>query len=332
MADGRSRAFIGLGGNFLLAAPDTPVVARAMRGLDLTVQIATKLNRGHLVHGRVSLLLPCLGRTEIDEQASGPQAVTVEDSMSFVHASSGRNPPASPQLRSEIAIVCGMAKATLPESLNIDWDGFAGNYDRIRDAIESVMPELFGGYNEKIKKPGGFRLDSPVDRREWRTATGKANFIVHDGMVENDMPADRDDVLQLMTIRSHDQYNTTIYGMDDRYRGVFGQRMVVFVNAADRERLGFAEGAVVAMNTVADDGVERRVGGFRLVDYNLPRGCAAAYYPETNPLVPLGRRALRSNTPTSKSVPVVLEAWEQAWNDRPEPELAELEAAAVAAE
>ncbi len=332
MADGRSRAFIGLGGNFLLAAPDTPVVARAMRGLDLTVQIATKLNRGHLVHGRVSLLLPCLGRTEVDEQANGPQAVTVEDSMSFVHASSGRNPPASPELRSEVAIVCGMAKATLPTSLAIDWDGFVGNYDLIRDAVESVMPELFAGYNEKIKKPGGFRLDSPVDRREWRTATGKANFIVHDGMVENEMPADRDDVLQLMTIRSHDQYNTTIYGMDDRYRGVFGQRMVVFVNAQDRERLGFAEGAIVAMNTVADDGVERRVGGFRLVDYNLPRGCAAAYYPETNPLVPLGRRALRSNTPTSKSVPVVLEAWERAWNDRPEPELAEMEAAALAAE
>ncbi len=322
MAEGRSRAFIGLGGNFLLAAPDTPVVAKAMRGLDLTVQIATKLNRGHLVHGRHALLLPCLGRTEIDEQASGPQQVTVEDSMSFVHASAGRNVPASPHLRSEIAIVAGMAKATLSPALGIDWDGYVANYDRIRYDIEGVMPDLFAGYNAKIRVPGGFRLDSPVDRREWRTATAKANFIVHDGLSENEMPAGRPDVLQLMTIRSHDQYNTTIYGLDDRYRGVFGQRMVVFVNKADRERLGFAEGEVVAMRTIAPDGDARSVGGFRLVDYDIPAGCAAAYYPETNPLVPLGRRALRSNTPTSKSIPVALEAWAGEWDDRPEPELA----------
>ena len=332
MAEGRSRVFIGLGGNFLLAAPDTPVVARAMRDLDLTVQIATKLNRGHLVHGRHALLLPCLGRTEIDIQAGGPQQITVEDSMSFVHASAGRNPPASPHLRSEIAIVAGMAKATLPASLGIDWDAYVADYDRIRDDIERVMPELFAGYNAKIKKLGGFRLDSPVDRREWRTATGKANFIVYDGLAENEMPADRPDVLQLMTIRSHDQYNTTIYGLDDRYRGVFGQRMVVFVNRADRERLGFDEGAFVAMRTIAPDGDARTVGGFRLVDYDIPQGCAAAYYPETNPLVPLQRRALRSNTPTSKSIPIALEAWHGQWDDRPEPELADVEAFAEAAE
>ena len=330
MADGRSRAFVGLGGNFLLAAPDTTVVARAMRGLDLTVQIATKLNRGHLVHGRTALLLPCLGRTEIDTSGGRKQIVTVEDSMSFTHGSSGMNEPASPHLLSEIAIVCGMAKATLPAALNIDWDGFAANYDRIRDAIEGVMPELFAQYNKRIRQPGGFRLDSPVDRREWRTATGKANFIVHNGLEENEMPRDRDDVLQLMTIRSHDQYNTTIYGLDDRYRGVFGQRMVVFINAVDRDRLGYEEGAFVAMRTIAPDGNARSVGGFRLVDYNLPRGCAAAYYPETNPLVPLSRRALRSNTPTSKSIPVVLEPWEGTWDDRPEPELAEIELAIAA--
>ncbi len=330
MADGRSRAFVGLGGNFLLAAPDTPVVARAMRGLDLTVQIATKLNRGHLVHGRTALLLPCLGRTEIDRSGDRKQIVTVEDSMSFTHGSSGMNEPASPHLLSEIAIVCGMAKATLPAALNIDWDGFAANYDRIRDAIEGVMPELFAQYNKRIRQPGGFRLDSPVDRREWRTATGRANFIVHNGLEENEMPRDRDDVLQLMTIRSHDQYNTTIYGLDDRYRGVFGQRMVVFINAADRERLGYEAAAFVAMRTIAPDGNARSVGGFRLVDYNLPQGCAAAYYPETNPLVPLSRRALRSNTPTSKSIPVVLEPWEGTWDDRPEPELAEIELAIAA--
>jgi anaerobic selenocysteine-containing dehydrogenase len=212
----------------------------------------------------------------------------------------------------------------------IAWDGFAANYDRIRAAIESVMPELFKDYNKRIRQKGGFRLDSPVDRREWRTATGKANFIVHHGLEENEMPRDRDDVLQLMTIRSHDQYNTTIYGLDDRYRGVFGQRMVVFVNAADRERLGYEPGAFVAMRTIAPDGNARSVGGFRLVDYNLPQGCAAAYYPETNPLVPLSRRALRSNTPTSKSIPVVLEPWAGTWDDRPEPELAEVELAIAA--
>ena len=330
MADGRSRAFIGLGGNFLLAAPDTPVVARAMRGLDLTVQIATKLNRGHLVHGRTALLLPCLGRTEIDRSGGRKQIVTVEDSMSFTHGSAGMNEPASPFLLSEIGIVCGMAKATLPAALNIDWDGFAANYDKIRGTIESVMPQLFADYNIRIRQKGGFRLDSPVDRREWRTATGKANFIVHHGLEENEMPKDRDDVLQLMTIRSHDQYNTTIYGLDDRYRGVFGQRMVVFVNAEDRERLGYEPGAFVAMRTIAPDGNARSVGGFRLVDYNLPKGCAAAYYPETNPLVPLSRRALRSNTPTSKSIPVALEPWEGTWDDRPEPELAEVELAIAA--
>ncbi|SNB62424.1 oxidoreductase alpha (molybdopterin) subunit [Arboricoccus pini] len=322
MVEGHSKAFIGLGGNFLLAAPDTEVTAKAMRGLDLTVQIATKLNRGHLVHGKVSLLLPCLGRTEMDYQASGPQSVTVEDSMSCVHASAGRNFPASRHLRSEVSIICGMAKATLPASLGIDWDGFTANYDRIRDAIESTMPDLFAGYNAKIRQPGGFRLYSPVDHRIWKTPNGKANFIVHDGIVEDDMPDNDTSVLNLTTIRSHDQYNTTIYGLDDRYRGVFGQRMVVFVNKADRERLGFAEGAMVAMRTVSPDGQERRVGGFRLVDYDIPAGCAAAYYPETNPLVPLHRRALQSNTPTSKSVPVVLEAWTGTWNDRPAPELA----------
>jgi molybdopterin-dependent oxidoreductase alpha subunit len=332
MAEGRSRVFIGLGGNFLLASPDTPVVARAMRGLDLTVQIATKLNRGHLVHGRHALLLPCLGRTEIDMQAAGPQQITVEDSMSFVHASAGRNAPASPHLRSEIAIVAGMAKATLSPSLDIDWDAYVEDYDLIRDDIERVMPWLFEDYNAKIKKPGGFRLDSPVDRREWRTANGKANFIVHDGLAENEMPENRPDVLQLMTIRSHDQYNTTIYGLDDRYRGVFGQRMVVFVNKADRIRLGFEEGAFVAMRTIAPDGDARAVGGFRLVDYDVPQGCAAAYYPETNPLVPLQRRALRSNTPTSKSIPIALEAWAGTWDDRPEPELAIVETMVVAAE
>ena len=322
MAEGRSRVFIALGGNFLLAAPDTEVTARAMRGLDLTVNIATKLNRGHLVHGRVSLILPCLGRTEIDIQEGTPQSVTVEDSMSNVHASMGMNTPASEHLLSEIAIVAGMAKATLSNGYGIDWDSMTADYDLIRDKIEAVFPDLFGDYNERIRVPGGFRLYSPVDERVWKTATGKANFIVHQGVAEDDMPEGREDVLQLTTIRSHDQYNTTIYGLDDRYRGVFGQRMVIFVNKSDRERLGLEPGALVEMQTVADDGIERRVAGFKLVDYNIPSGCCAAYYPETNPLVPLGRRAVGSNTPTSKSVPVTLAPWTGEWHDTPEPPLA----------
>ncbi|AHJ62636.2 NAD-dependent formate dehydrogenase alpha subunit [Granulibacter bethesdensis] len=334
MFEGHARAFIGLGGNFSLAVPDTERVAEAMRRLDLNVQIATKLNRGHLVVCNTSLLLPCLGRTEIDFQSSGPQMVTVEDSMSNVHASGGLNMPASEHLRSEVAIICGIAQATLKGRYDIPWQSYSEDYDRIRDAIEAVMPELFTGFNQKIRQPGGFRLYSPVDYREWNTPNGKANFLVHEGIDENEMPQDREDVLELATIRSHDQYNTTVYGLDDRYRGVFGQRMVVFINAADRERLGFEEGAIVAMRTVSEDGLERRVGGFRLVDYDIPAGCCAAYYPETNPLIPATRRALRSNTPTSKSVPVVFEAWKGEWDDRPNPELASIQTQvmAVAAE
>jgi molybdopterin-dependent oxidoreductase alpha subunit len=322
MVEGRSKVFIALGGNFLLAAPDTEVTARAMRGLDLTVQIATKLNRGHLVHGRAALILPCLGRTEVDVQEGGPQSITVEDSMSNVHASMGSNTPASEHLLSEIAIVAGMAKATLSNGYGIDWDGMTADYDLIRDKIEAVFPDLFGDYNARIRKPGGFRLYSPVDERVWKTTTGKANFLVHEGVIEDDMPAGRDDVLQLTTIRSHDQYNTTIYGLDDRYRGVFGQRMVVFVNKSDRERLGLEEGALVEMQTVADDGITRRIAGFKLVDYNIPSGCCAAYYPETNPLVPLGRKAVKSNTPTSKSIPVTLTRWIGNWQQTPQPPLA----------
>ena len=172
-----------------------------------------------------------------------------------------------------------------------------------------MFPDLFPDYNARIRKPGGFRLYSPVDERNWQTTNGKANFLVCERMSSNDMPANRDGVLELMTLRSHDQYNTTIYGLDDRYRGVFGQRMVVFLNKKDRERLGIKEGGLIELKTVSDDGADRRVAGFKVIDYDIPEGCCAAYYPETNPLVPLGRRADRSNTPTSKSVPVTLTAW-----------------------
>jgi anaerobic selenocysteine-containing dehydrogenase len=274
------------------------------------------------------LLLPCLGRTEIDVQRSGPQSVTVEDSMSNEHASLGMKTPASPDLLSEIAIVAGMAKATLGSRFPIDWDALTADYDLIRDKIEAVFPDLFRDYNKRIRVKGGFRLFSPVDERIWKTATGKANFLVHDGVAEDDIPTGRDDVLDLTTIRSHDQYNTTIYGLDDRYRGVFGRRMVVFINKTDRERLGLEPGALVEMRTVANarDRAPRRrlqAGGLQ-----YPAGLLRRLLSRDNPLVPLGRKALRSNTPTSKSVPVMFTLWAGKWQDTPEPALATVSAVA----
>jgi molybdopterin-dependent oxidoreductase alpha subunit len=309
MLAGRIKVFMGLGGNFSIATPDTPRTWQALQACELTVQISTKLNRSHLVHGRDALILPTLGRTEIDLQAGKPQGVTVEDSMSMVHISYGMNTPASPKLMSETAIVAGIAHATLGNS-HTDWKHYASDYALIRDAIESVF-DGFENYNQRIAHPGGFHLGVAAREREWKTATGKANFVIHG--VEHDTPIRRarklhgEQVMTLMTTRSHDQYNTTIYAMDDRYRGVFGQRRVVFVNAADLQMLGLQAGEWVDMSTVWEDGIERRANGFLLVEYDIPRGCIGAYYPETNPLVPLSSVADVCNTPTSKSIPVLLQ-------------------------
>ena len=308
MEAGRVRVFIGLGGNFAMATPDTPRTWEALRRCDLTVQITTKLNRSHLVHGRDALILPTLGRTEIDIRGGKPQGVTVEDSMSMVHVSYGMNPPASPNLMSEPAIVAHIAHATLG-SERFDWLRHADDYALIRDAIEQAC-EGFENYNARIARPGGFHLRVASREREWRTPTGKANFFVQ--TLARDTPIHRararhgERVMTLMTMRSHDQYNTTIYAMDDRYRGVYGERRVVFVNAADLALLQLRAGQRVDMTTVWDDGVERRAEGFLVVDYDIPRGCVAAYYPETNALVPLDSVADVSNTPTSKSIPVLL--------------------------
>ncbi|HEY0296151.1 MAG TPA: FdhF/YdeP family oxidoreductase, partial [Bordetella sp.] len=308
MLEGRIKVFISLGGNFAMATPDTPRTFDALRRCDLTVQIATKLNRSHLVHGKDALILPTLGRTEIDLQDGVPQGITVEDSMSMVHVSYGMNPPASGQLKSETAIVAGMADATLGGG-RADWLGMASDYARIRDAIEASIAG-FDRYNERIAQPGGFHLRVASRERDWKTDTGKANFMVLP--VEEDTPIRRaralhgERLMVLMTTRSHDQYNTTIYAMDDRYRGVFGQRRVVFINPADLEMLGFKAGEWVDMSTVWDDGIERRADSFLLVEYDIPRGCIGAYYPETNPLVPLASVADVCNTPTSKSIPVLL--------------------------
>ena len=304
MIRGEVKAFFAMGGNFAAAIPDWQATRAALGKLDLTVHVSTKLNRSHLIHGRAALILPCLGRTEIDVQASGPQSVTVEDSMSMVHASGGRNKPASEHLLSEVAIIAGVAKATLGESTVVDWEGFVADYDRIRDAIEAVFP-IFQGYNARIRVPGGFHLTSTARERIWATPSGKANFLVFPGCGE-DPPESDPDSLWLTTIRSHDQYNTTLYSMSDRYRGVFGQRDVIFLNEYELRKRGLADGDRVDLITASTDGAERIVRNFRVVAYSFPTGCCAAYYPETNPLVPLYARDPLSFTPSYKGVPIRL--------------------------
>lgn len=309
MLAGKVKVFLGLGGNFSIATPDTEQTWKALRQCELTAHVTTKLNRSHLVHGKQALILPCLGRTEIDEQAGGPQGVTVEDSMSMVHVSYGMNKPASPKLKSEPAIVAGIAAATLSES-NIPWAWYIENYDRIRDDIEKVLPE-FKDYNTRIKQPGGFRLPVPSGDRVWKTDSQKAEFKPH--RVPTNLPIHNarrihgNKVFQLMTTRSHDQYNTTIYGMDDRYRGVFGERRVVFMNSLDLAEHQLKAGEYVNLLSTWGDGITRRAEKFMLVEYDIPRGCLGGYYPETNALVPLDSVADISNTPTSKSVPVLIE-------------------------
>jgi molybdopterin-dependent oxidoreductase alpha subunit len=308
MLEGHVKVFIGLGGNFSIATPDTPRTWEAMRACDLTVHVTTKLNRSHLIHGRDALILPTLGRTEIDLQNGVPQGVSVEDSMSMVHISYGMNRPASPNLLSEIAIVARMAQATLG-SEKVDWLDLAADYAKIRDGIEQVF-DGFENYNERLKHPGGFHLGVASRDRVWKTPSGKAQFVVH--AIALDTPIHRaraehgQRLMTLMTTRSHDQYNTTIYGLDDRYRGVYGLRRVLFANREDMTMLGFEPGQHVDITSVWDDGVERHVEDFMLVEYDIPRGCLGAYYPETNPLVPLSSVADGAGTPTSKSIPVLL--------------------------
>ncbi len=303
MVDGRAKVFIGCGGNFVRAVPDWTVAEAAMRRLRLTVAVSTKLNRGHLVHGEKALILPALARSDIDMQLSGRQSITVEDSMSMVHASSGLVTPPSEHLKSEVAIICGMAKATLPDC-GIDWDYFVDDYNRIRDKIEEVFPQLFAGFNELVRRPGGFHLTTPPRERIWNTPTGRANFMVFPGVSE-DEPVKDPAMLRLATLRSHDQYNTTIYTLDDRYRGVFGGRMVVFMNEVDMLARGIAEGDLVEIESLADD-KHRVVGGFWAKPHSIAAGSIGAYYPETNPLLPLAYHDEKSGTPAAKSIPVLV--------------------------
>jgi len=300
-------AFIGLGGNFIRAVPETALLEDAWQHLDLTVQIATKLNRSHLVHGKTAYLLPCLGRTELDMQRGRPQSVSTEDSTGFMHPSLGMAEPASRFLLSEPAIVAGMAKATLPASPAVDWDKWVGDYASIRAEIAAVLPEIFHDFNQRRRVPGGFRRPLAAVQRKWKTPNGKANFIAPQSLVEDpDAPERSPDVLRLMTLRSDDQFNTTIYSLDDRFRGVKGTRRVLFLNPADMRRFGVHEGQRVTAVTAVADGVSRTVPGLRVMSYNIPEGCAAGYYPECNPLIPLWHHAQGSFVPAAKSIPIRL--------------------------
>ncbi len=290
------KVFFAMGGNFLSASPDTERTAEALRGCRLTAHVSTKLHRGHLVAGETALILPCLGRTERDETSRGPQFVTVENSMSVVSMSRGTLKPASDALRSEVAIVAGLARAVLGARSRVAWSSLAEDYDAIREHIARVVPGC-ASYNTRVREPGGFYLGNAARDRAFATPSGKARFTVHT-IPRHDLGPDR---LLMMTIRSHDQYNTTIYGLDDRYRGIEHGRRVVLMNAEDVRERGLAEGELVNLVSHFDDG-ERTAEQFRVVAYPIPRQCAATYFPEGNALVPLGSVADKSNTPTSKSV------------------------------
>ena len=302
MIDGEIKVFIGMGGNFASATPDTEATHRALANCRLTVHISTKLNASHLVTGHESLILPTMGRTERHVVNGVEQAVTVEDSMGVVHASRGILEPASGDLLSEVQIVSRLARATLSQtSSSADWTRFERDHSSIRDAIGRVLPD-FADFNAKITVPGGFTLPhAPRDKREFRTETGRANFTINP-LTFADAPGG---TLLLQTVRSHDQYNTTIYGLDDRYRGIHGGRRVVFVSAEDLDTLGIANGAIVDLQSTDVDGVVRTAPRFRTVRYSISAGCCAAYFPETNVLVPLHSTG-EAGTPTYKSVPIRL--------------------------
>lgn len=307
MRDGRVGFFMGMGGNFASATPDTAVTEAALRNCGLTVQVSTKLNRSHLVHGATALILPVLGRTDRDIRGGRKQLVSVEDSMSMVHLSRGSLQPPSDQVRSEVEIICQLARTLLGPDHPVPWERFADDYDTIRDVIAAVVPGC-ADYNRRVRAPDGFQLPNPPrDAREFPTSTGKANFAINP-LQWVPVPPGR---LVLQTLRSHDQYNTTIYGLDDRYRGVKGGRRVVFVHPADIEALGLKAGDRVDLVSEWADAKgklqERRAKDFLVVGYSTPVGNAAAYYPETNPLVPLDHTAAKSNTPVSKAIIIRLE-------------------------
>jgi molybdopterin-dependent oxidoreductase alpha subunit len=314
MHEGRAHVFFAMGGNFHSATPDTAYTAEALRRCRLTAHVSTKLNRGHLVTGRQALILPCLGRTEHDTQAAGPQFVTVEDSMSVVHASRGGLVPASEALLSEPAIVARLARAVFGPGSGVDWESLVADYDHIRDRIAEVIPG-FADFNRRVRQPGGFVLPNTAAARRFETATGKARFTVQPIPRITLAPGQ----MLMMTVRSHDQYNTTVYGLDDCYRGVYRERRVVFMNPLDVAELGLVERQVVDL--VGEFRGERRVAPrFIVVPFDIPRGCSATYFPEANVLVPVDDFADGSRTPASKSVVIRVVPTGSPERDRPSPD------------
>ncbi|KAB0681442.1 FdhF/YdeP family oxidoreductase [Aureimonas leprariae] len=302
--DGTVKAFLALGGNFSRAVPETALIEPAWMKLRLSVQIATKLNRNHLLPGDVTFLLPCLGRIEEDTQRSGPQHVSMEDSTACIHGSIGWRKPASPELLSEPKIVAEIAKATVPDRSTVPWDEWVDDYSRIRDALARTY-EDFHDFNERFLVPGGFHRDLPACRREWNTETKKANFLVPTGLdVNPDIEVDGKTILNLLTVRSNDQFNTTVYGYDDRLRGIKGTRMVILMNKDDMARMHLANDDRIDLRTHADDGIERRVEDYRVHEFAIPKGAVAGYYPELNPLLPLWHHDEKAHTPAAKSIPV----------------------------
>ena len=304
---GKVPAFVALGGNFLRAVPETVLMEAAWREIPLTVQIATKLNRNHVIHGRASYILPCLGRIEIDRQRGGEQAVTVEDSTACIHGSRGMAEPASSDLLSEPAIVAGLAKATLDPNPKLDWDAWVADYGRIREAIGETYPDIFHDFNARMWTPGGFRKPVGAAHRVWKTESGRAQFTAPEGLEGDPDLQGAADTMRLFTVRSDGQFNTTIYSHDDRFRGVYGSRMVLFMHRADMSRRALAPGEVVRLTCAADDGVERRVDGLVLVPYDIPPGTIAGYFPECNPLIPLWHHAKESKVPAAKAIDVRVE-------------------------
>lgn len=306
ICSGTARALICLGGNFAVAMPERQATYEKVRELDLTVHLGTKLNRSHLLVGKQSFIFPVLGRSEIDIQATGAQSVTVEDSMSMVHASRGLLSPPSDMVKSECAIVAGIAKATLPETV-VNWDEMTSNYDHIREAIQSIYPD-FCDFNERIRQPGGFQLPNAASTRHWLTPSGKATFLTTDGVIENPNSAFNSELV-MSTVRSHDQYNTTIYGMDDRYRGVFGRRDVVFISKNQALKSGVSAGDRVNLIALTPDGKlsNRRMDGLEVVCYPMADRSLVTYYPESNHMLTLDSYDPISGIPAYKSIPVVMQ-------------------------
>ncbi|BAN26423.1 oxidoreductase alpha (Molybdopterin) subunit [Caballeronia insecticola] len=305
MIEGKVSAVINLGGNLVRSVPDRNRIEPAWRSLRLTVNITTKLNRSHLVHGAKSYILPCLSRIEIDTQASGDQTVSMEDSTGCMHGSRGVTAPAATGIRSEPSIVAALAKHTLRERSTVDWDRWCDDYSLVRDEIAKTWPETFHDFNARLWTPGGFPRVLPARERIWKTESGKAEFFVPEMLEEDpDMPVREPDALRLTTLRSDSQFNTTIYAHDDRFRGIKSSRMVILMNERDMRARSLHAGDEIALETIADDGVERRVANLTLVPYAIPEGCIAGYYPECNPLLPLWHHAKESKVPGAKSIPV----------------------------